>query len=83
MMEQVAGTVQNAYGQAVDAAAEGADAVKQAAIESHDFLKRFIEEIPIPRRLSRLASGFSLDTPLINHHGRALGGIDCRIRGSS
>jgi len=60
VMEQAAGTVQNAYGQALDTAAEGADAVKQVAIEGHDFLKRFIEDNPHTATAIAIGIGFCL-----------------------
>jgi uncharacterized protein YjbJ (UPF0337 family) len=36
VMNQAAGAVQDAYGKTVDAAMEGAETVKEAAIEGHD-----------------------------------------------
>jgi uncharacterized protein YjbJ (UPF0337 family) len=46
VMNQAAGAVQDAYGKTVDAAAEGAQAVKEAAIEGHDIFRKFIENNP-------------------------------------
>jgi uncharacterized protein YjbJ (UPF0337 family) len=46
LMNQAAGAVQDAYGTTVDAAVEGAKAVKGAAVASHDFLRKFMEENP-------------------------------------
>jgi uncharacterized protein YjbJ (UPF0337 family) len=46
VMNQAAGAVQNAYGKSVDAAADGAQTVKDAAIASHDFLQKFVEDNP-------------------------------------
>jgi uncharacterized protein YjbJ (UPF0337 family) len=46
IMNQAAGAAQDAYGQAVDAATHGAQAIKEAAIGGHDFLKQFMEENP-------------------------------------
>ena len=46
LMNQAAGAVQDAYGKTVDAAVEGAKSVKGAAVASHDFLRRFMEENP-------------------------------------
>jgi uncharacterized protein YjbJ (UPF0337 family) len=46
MMNQAAGAVQDAYEKTVDAAAEGAQTVKGAAVASHDFLKTFMEDNP-------------------------------------
>jgi uncharacterized protein YjbJ (UPF0337 family) len=46
MMNQAAGAVQDAYEKTVDAAVEGAQTVKGAAVASHDFLKTFMEDNP-------------------------------------
>lgn len=46
VMNQAAGAVQDAYGKTVDAAMEGAEKVKDAAVEGHDFLRKFIENNP-------------------------------------
>lgn len=46
LMNQAADAVQDAYGKTVDAAVEGAKTVKGAAVASHDFLRRFMEENP-------------------------------------
>jgi uncharacterized protein YjbJ (UPF0337 family) len=58
LMNQAAGAMQNAYGQAADAAAESAETVKQAAIEGHDFLKKFIEDNPHTATLIAIGIGF-------------------------
>jgi uncharacterized protein YjbJ (UPF0337 family) len=58
LMNQAAGAMQNAYGQAADAAAESAETVKQAAIEGHDFLKKFIEDNPQTATLIAIGIGF-------------------------
>jgi uncharacterized protein YjbJ (UPF0337 family) len=60
LVNQAAGAVQDAYGQAVDVAAEGAATVKQAAVESHDFLKKFVEENPHTATLIAVGVGFFL-----------------------
>jgi len=60
MMNQAAGAVQDAYGQAVDTAAEGAETVKQAAIDGHDFLKKFIEDNPHTATAIAIGIGFFL-----------------------
>jgi ElaB/YqjD/DUF883 family membrane-anchored ribosome-binding protein len=44
--DRAAGAMQDAYGKTVDAAAEGAQAVKKAAVASHDFLRDFMEANP-------------------------------------
>jgi ElaB/YqjD/DUF883 family membrane-anchored ribosome-binding protein len=46
LMNQAAGAVQDAYDKTVDAAVEGAQSVKEAAVASHDFLKKFMENNP-------------------------------------
>jgi uncharacterized protein YjbJ (UPF0337 family) len=45
-LNQAAGAVQDAYGRTKESAAEGAQTVKDAAVASHDFLRRFMEENP-------------------------------------
>jgi len=60
LMNQAAGTIQDAYGQALDSVAEGAEVVKQAAIEGHDFLKKFIEENPYTATVIAVGMGFFL-----------------------
>jgi|SRR4051812_18112142 len=45
-MNQAAGAVQDAYGKTKDAAMDGATMVKDAAVEGHDVLRRFVEENP-------------------------------------
>jgi uncharacterized protein YjbJ (UPF0337 family) len=45
-MSQAAGAVQDAYDKTVDAAVEGAQTVKGAAVAGHDFLKKFMEDYP-------------------------------------
>jgi len=46
IMNQVAGAAQDTYGKSVDAAVEGAQMVKDAAIEGHDVLRKFVEDNP-------------------------------------
>ena len=46
IVNEAAGAVQDAYGKAADAAMDGAQKVKDAAVEGHDFLRRFIENNP-------------------------------------
>jgi uncharacterized protein YjbJ (UPF0337 family) len=46
LMNQAAGAVQDAYGKTIDVASEGAKTVKDAAVSSHDFLKKFMEDNP-------------------------------------
>ena len=43
---QAAGVVQDVYGKTKSAATDGAEAVKDAAVASHDFLKRFMDDNP-------------------------------------
>jgi uncharacterized protein YjbJ (UPF0337 family) len=46
VMNQAAGAVQDAYGKTVDAAMDGAHAVKEAALQGHDSVRRFVEHNP-------------------------------------
>ena len=46
VVNQAAGAVQDAYGKTVDAAKEGAQTVKEAAVEGHDKVRKFVEENP-------------------------------------
>jgi ElaB/YqjD/DUF883 family membrane-anchored ribosome-binding protein len=46
LMNEAAGAAEEAYGQAVDLAADSAQKVKDVAIEGHDFLKNFMEDNP-------------------------------------
>jgi len=46
LVNQAAGAVQDAYGSAVDAATEGAQSVKDAAVAGHDTVKKFVEDNP-------------------------------------
>jgi uncharacterized protein YjbJ (UPF0337 family) len=46
VVNQAAGAVQEAYGKTVDAALDGAQTVKDAAVAGHDLLKTFVEDNP-------------------------------------
>jgi len=46
LVDQATGVVQDAYGKTMDAAAEGAQTVKVAAIAGHDYLRKFMEDNP-------------------------------------
>jgi uncharacterized protein YjbJ (UPF0337 family) len=46
VMNQAAGAVQDAYGETVDAAMEGVETVKEAVIEGHDVVRKFVENNP-------------------------------------
>jgi ElaB/YqjD/DUF883 family membrane-anchored ribosome-binding protein len=46
LMNQVAETVQDDFGKAVDVAKEGVEAAKDAAVAGHDFIRKFMEENP-------------------------------------
>jgi uncharacterized protein YjbJ (UPF0337 family) len=46
VMNQAAGAVQDAYGKTVDAAMEGAQTVKEATIQGHDMVRKFVEDNP-------------------------------------
>jgi hypothetical protein len=50
VMNQAAGAVQDADGRTVDAAAEGAQSVKDVAVAGHDVLKKFVEARHHPLR---------------------------------
>ena len=57
VMNQAAGAVQDAYGKTVDAAMEGAQTVKEAAIEGQDILRKFIEDNPLTATAVALGLG--------------------------
>jgi uncharacterized protein YjbJ (UPF0337 family) len=46
VMDQAAVAVQDAYGKTMDAASEGAQIVKEAAIQGHDTVRRLVENNP-------------------------------------
>ncbi|HLQ89718.1 MAG TPA: hypothetical protein VK148_06775 [Xanthobacteraceae bacterium] len=46
LIDQAAGAVEDAYGKTKDGALEAADAVKGAAVETHDFLRKYMEDNP-------------------------------------
>jgi uncharacterized protein YjbJ (UPF0337 family) len=46
LAHQATGVVQDAYGKTMDAAAEGAQTIKGAAIAGHDYLRKFMEDNP-------------------------------------
>jgi uncharacterized protein YjbJ (UPF0337 family) len=46
LLNQVSGTVEDAYGKSMDAAAEGVQTVKDAAIAGHDYLRKLMEDNP-------------------------------------
>ena len=46
VMNQAAGAVQDAYGKTVDAAMEGAQTVKEVAVDGHDAVRKFVEDNP-------------------------------------
>jgi ElaB/YqjD/DUF883 family membrane-anchored ribosome-binding protein len=56
-LNQATGAVQSAYSKTIDAAAEGAQTAKEAAIASHDFLREFIEENPYTTAAIALGMG--------------------------
>ena len=57
---QVEGDLQDLYGQAKDAAASAAQAVREGAGEAEDFIRRTIEERPYTTALVALAVGFMI-----------------------
>ena len=58
VMNQAAGAVQDAYGKTVDTAMEGAQSVKEAAIEGHDIVRKFVEDNPHTATAIALGIGF-------------------------
>jgi len=56
-LNQAAGAMQDAYGKTVDAAIEGAQTVKEAAVTGHDYLKKFVENNPHTATLIALGIG--------------------------
>jgi ElaB/YqjD/DUF883 family membrane-anchored ribosome-binding protein len=46
LVNQAVDVVQDNYGKAVDAAKDGVEAAKDAAVASHDFLRKFMEDNP-------------------------------------
>jgi len=59
-MNQAAGAVQDAYGKTVDAAMDGAQMVKDAAIEGEDKLRHFIENKPYSATAIALGIGLAI-----------------------
>ena len=58
VMNQAAGAVQDAYGKTADAAMEGSQSVKEAAIEGHDIVRKFVEDNPHTATAIALGIGF-------------------------
>jgi len=54
---QVSDTMRTAYDKTVESASEGAQAVKDAAIAGHDFLKKVMEENPHTTTMVALGIG--------------------------
>jgi ElaB/YqjD/DUF883 family membrane-anchored ribosome-binding protein len=46
LMDQAAEAVQDAYGKTMDAAKDGVENAKDAAVAGHDFLRKFMEDNP-------------------------------------
>jgi len=57
MMNQATGAVQDAYGKATDAAMDGAQMVKDAAVEGHDSVRKFVETNPFTATAIALGIG--------------------------
>jgi uncharacterized protein YjbJ (UPF0337 family) len=57
VMNQAAAAAEELYGQTRDIAREGARTVKEAAIEGHDVLKKFIEDNPHTATLVAMTIG--------------------------
>jgi ElaB/YqjD/DUF883 family membrane-anchored ribosome-binding protein len=62
---QFEGSLQDVYGQAKDAAADAADAIREAGSEAGDFLRTTIEQRPYTTAAIALGIGF-----LIGRFGR-------------
>jgi len=60
VMNQAAGAVQDAYGKTMDAAADGAKQVKDAAIKGEDMVRHFIEDQPYTSTAIALAIGVAI-----------------------
>src|SRR5262245_24877043 len=65
LLNQAAGAVQDAYSKTVDAAAEGAQTAKEAAIASHDYRRKFVEKNP--HTAAAIALGLGLLTGYTSH----------------
>jgi ElaB/YqjD/DUF883 family membrane-anchored ribosome-binding protein len=57
VMSQVSDTVRGAYDKTLETAQEGAEAVKDAAVAGHDFVKRFMDENPHTTTIIALGLG--------------------------
>jgi len=58
LLNQVTGSAQGAYGKSMDAAVEGVQTVKDAAIAGHDYLRKFMEDNPHTTTVIALGIGF-------------------------
>jgi uncharacterized protein YjbJ (UPF0337 family) len=58
--QQVAGDVQEMYGQVKDKAADAAQAVREGAVEAEDYLRHTIESRPYTTAAIALAVGFMI-----------------------
>jgi ElaB/YqjD/DUF883 family membrane-anchored ribosome-binding protein len=54
---QATGAVKEAYGKTMDAAAESAETVMDAAVAGHDYLRKFMEDNPHTTTLIALGIG--------------------------
>jgi uncharacterized protein YjbJ (UPF0337 family) len=59
-LKQAAGTAQDLYGQAMDGAADAADAVRKGASSAEDYVRNTIETRPYTALLAALAVGWLL-----------------------
>jgi hypothetical protein len=57
LVYQATGAVKEAYGKTMDAAAESAETVKDAAVAGHDYLRKFMEDNPHTTTLIALGIG--------------------------
>jgi ElaB/YqjD/DUF883 family membrane-anchored ribosome-binding protein len=57
LVDQAAGAVKEAYGKTMDAAAESAETVMDAAVAGHDYLRKFMEDNPHTTTLIALGIG--------------------------
>jgi uncharacterized protein YjbJ (UPF0337 family) len=57
LVYQASGAVKEAYGKTMDAAAESAETIKDAAVAGHDYFRKFMEDNPHTTTLIALGIG--------------------------
>ena len=57
VLDQVSDTMRSAYDKTTETAMEGAEAIKDAAVAGHDFVKRFMDENPHTTTIIALGIG--------------------------